>query len=193
MCRPLDPTDPHAADGFWRVRGARDLTPRQAAVFRALWTFREGVARRRNVPPFKVISNRALLSIARAMPRRVQDLYDLPDVSPGYVRRYGERLIEAVRHGLAAPPEYAERNGRPSEAYLDRLDALRRWRKQKARALGVESDVVLPRESMHRLAEEAPASLEELAACVPDIPWRVQHFGEEMVQVLHRVRVRKGC
>ncbi len=189
VCQPLDPNDPHAADGFWRVRGVRDLTPRQAAVFRALWTFREEIARQRDVPPFKVISNRALLSIARAMPHRVQDLYNLRDVSAGYVRRYGEGLIEAVKHGLAAPPEHAERNGRPSDAYLARLDALKAWRKQRAREMGVESDVVLPREHMHRLAEVAPHSLDELAACLPDIPWRVQHFGAEILDVLQGIAV----
>ena len=44
--------DPQA---FWRVKGARDLTPQQAAVLRAVYGYRDGESSRTNQPPFKVI------------------------------------------------------------------------------------------------------------------------------------------
>jgi ribonuclease D len=68
----------------------------------------------------------------------------------------------AIKHGLLTPPLPKPVNHRPAEAVLERLEILREWRKETARKLEVESDVVLPRDVMELIANKAPATRNDL-------------------------------
>jgi ribonuclease D len=48
----------------WRVQGAGRLQPRGLALVRAFWEWREGVAAERDVPCFRVMSNKQILAYA---------------------------------------------------------------------------------------------------------------------------------
>jgi ribonuclease D len=61
---------------------------------------------------------------------------------------------------------------------------LRNWRKEAGRQMGVESDVILPREALQAIAENNPGSPEDLAAILQPFPWRLEHYGEQILQVL---------
>lgn len=178
--RPLD---------CWRVSGAHDLEPQQVAVLQELCRYRDGIARIQNRPLFKVINDRTLLAIAASLPATLDDLSRLPGMSDGQMQRHGNRLLQAVSKGLKAEPLYPPRSPRPNERYLRRLDHLRTWRKQTAEKMEVPSDIVLPRELMHALAEIGPRTAEELAEIMRDSPWRLENFGP---QILEQINSRKG-
>jgi len=54
------------------VKGARDLSPRQAAVLGALFVYREREAERLDRPPFKVMAEGILMALVRRTPSRVE-------------------------------------------------------------------------------------------------------------------------
>ncbi len=179
-------THPLAANGrppLWQ-RGGHHLTPQQTAVLEALWRYRESEAEHRDVPPFKILDDKTLVALARALPRNRGDLQRVPGMSPGRIRRYGKRLLEVIKQGLNAPPQILQRPPRPDETYLARLEALRRWRQTTAKAMGVPSDVVLPKSHMQAIAAANPTTLDELRLLMTDIPWRFTQFGADIVQVL---------
>lgn len=95
--------NPHA---FWRINGARDLAPAQAAVLRELHHYRERQAERADRPPFKIMSDQTLLEVTRAAPRELGDLAGLTGMTPQQIRRHGTQLLAAVRRGQAAPPAH---------------------------------------------------------------------------------------
>jgi ribonuclease D len=136
----------------WRVRGAYDLTPRQAAVLLALCHYRTKVAKSINRPLFKVIGDRTLLAIAEARPRSTGELKKVPELSEKQYQRHEKGLLRAVEKGLKADPIYPPRNPRPDEQFLARLESLRTWRKSAADQMQVKSDVILPRGVMHTIA-----------------------------------------
>ena len=68
----------------------------------------------------------------------------------------------------------------------DRYDRLHTWRKEKARARGVESDVILPRTALWDLARRAPRTPDELAQIADLGPWRRETYGEEILALLAR-------
>jgi len=80
----------------WEVKGAHLLTPQQRAVLAELVAYRDRLAWQRNWPRFKVLSDRALLAVARHLPRRLEDLRRVPELTPGLVRRHGQALLQAV-------------------------------------------------------------------------------------------------
>jgi ribonuclease D len=168
----------------WGLRGAGDLTPQQAAVLQELCRYRESKARSLDRPLFKVMNDQTLVAIAAACPATLSELGALPGMSRGQVERYGSQLLQAVQRGLKAQPLRQKRPPRPDEAYLERLERLRRWRKVTGEAMSVQSDVVLPRDLMEALARQNPVDDGALAAVMASAPWRRQKFGEQILVLL---------
>jgi ribonuclease D len=171
-------------EACWRVSGAYDLSGQEAAVLQELCRYRDQVARSLNRPLFKVIGDRSLLAIATAAPGDLRELRRSGVLSPRQLQRHGEALVRAVRRGLRAKPIYPPRSPRPEDSFLARLEALRNWRKRRAREMGVSSDVVLPRDLMFTLAAENPQEGQALAEVMKDVPWRLEQFGGEILEVL---------
>jgi ribonuclease D len=171
-------------DAHWRIRGAFDLDPKQAAVLKELCEYREQVARASDRPVFKIISDRALLAIATAIPENLDGLRWLSEFSDQQVHRYGNDILRAVQRGVYAPPLHPPRVSRPDEDYLFRLEALREWRKKAALRMQVKSDVVLPRDLLNSIAARNPANRKELADLLTQVPYRLERFGEQILATL---------
>lgn len=174
----------NGAGNCWRISGAQDLTPRQAAVLMELCSYRDERARAMDQPPFRVFSNETLIELARLMPRKRGELSQVFGLSPKLIDRYGTSLLQAVERGIVGPPAYRPPSNRPSDEVIWRLEGLRNWRKMTAREIGVESDVVLPRDVLEVIAERNPSSLDALAEIMADFPWRLNRFGSQILYVL---------
>lgn len=168
----------------WRVRGAIFLSPQQAAVLQELCIYRDQVASRIDRPLFKVISDKTLLAIAEQGPDDLSALGKLPGMSVKQLKRHGEKILRAVERGRVAAPVYPPKHEKPSDAYLRRLDRLREWRKLTARRLGVDSDVVLPRDLMEKLARRNPRTQAELVEILESVPWRRANYGGQILETL---------
>jgi ribonuclease D len=175
----------NGSSGFWRVSGSQDLTPRQAAVLQELCNYRDNRARASNQPPFRILSNQTLLELAQRMPRKRGDLNQVTGLSPKMIDRHASGLLSAVERGIVGPPAYRPYNQRPSDDLLWRLDQLRNWRKLTAREMGVESDIVLPRDVMEAIALRDPRTTDDLVEVMRDLPWRLQHFGNDIIHLLN--------
>lgn len=171
----------------WEIRGAGQLSPRERAVLAELVAYRDAVARRLNCPRFKVIPDKVLLALARAQPRHRRELARIPGLSPAQVRRHGNALLEAIARGRQAPPQPAPRQAPPDPAYLERYEALRRWRQRTARRWGVPSDAILPREVLAAIAAAHPTTPQALQQVMAHYPRRYARFGRELLQLLARL------
>lgn len=178
-------------EGYWRIHHVRDLPKQQIAIARELYLTRDEIARRRNWPPFKIFSDQTLARLAALAPRRREDLYGVKGLSSRLVDRDGDRLIEAVAAGREAKPPQPPRRPRPvDQAVQERYEALKTWRKERAQARGVESDVIIPRDTLWALAHRVPTSQEDLDD-VPGLgPWRREEYGAELLDVLKRANGR---
>jgi len=179
---PNNGFDPEA---FWNINGVADLTPAQQATMKALYVFRDREARRRNAPHFKILSDRTLLELASTLPTRLSQLTDIHGMTPGQQQRFGRPLLDLIAEARqATPPTPPKRAPRPPDAVLMRYDRLHRWRKARAQARGVESDVIVSRDALWAIAEMPPRSLDDLAALNVLGPWRLQLYGLEILQLL---------
>ena len=179
-----NPVDDNPAAVCWRIHGSTLLEPQQAAVLLELCRYRERAAHMVNRPLFKIIGDSTLLSIAQECPRSHEALRQVAGMTPFQVKRHGSGLLEAVQRGRRAEPIYPPRSTRPSDAYLRRLEALKTWRKEAAAQMGVKSDVVLPRNLLYALAEKNPQDRDCLAEALQDVPWRLEHFGSQILKIL---------
>jgi len=170
---------------YWRLPGSQALTPQQCGVLQALVEYRDLQARQANLPHFKVLSNDVLLSIATEMPITWDALADMPGLSARLRDRHAKGLVTAVKRGLKMAPPSRPSNHRRDEATLERMEILREWRKVTGRKLGVESDVVLPRDILEDIAIQAPANAKALQTIMKDLPWRFERFGTRILTAIH--------
>ena len=175
-------------EGFWHITGARSLTPRNASVLRELYLYREKMASQMDMPLFKVLADSVLIETATRTPRTVEALRHIHGMTDGQIRRYGDGILDAIRRGLAGQPlkPSFHHNGRDDLA-IRRFDALHDWRKERAIQRGVPSDIIMTKDALREIARVAPRSLERLAALNCLGPWRLSHYGDEVLQVLSQV------
>jgi ribonuclease D len=172
-------------DDFWRVKRAFDLRPRERAVLRELCIWRDGQARRRDCPHFKVLHDRVLFALAQACPRTREALSSVDGIKPYNVRRYGKRILQAVELGLhAPPPDPPPPPPRHSDEEVERYEALRTWRKAVAAEREVDVDVIVGNAVLWALVERRPRTPEELAGIEGLGPWKRQAYGEAILEVL---------
>ena len=98
-----DGRDPEEA--WRRVKEARRLKDRSAAVARAVAAWRERRAAEINRPVRHVLSDLAIVAIAQRAPRTPEELADVRGVDRGGTKgAVGRSLLEAVEEGLVADP-----------------------------------------------------------------------------------------
>lgn len=171
--------------GFWSLKGVRESSPEAKKLVAALYVFRDGEAKRRNVPPFKVFTNEVLLLLARQAPKTVEELQATRGVPERIRNQYGAHLIGLMTAARRGPvPKPPGRKISPETAILDRYEKLQQWRKETAQERGVESDVVLTREAMWAIATVNPQSLEDLEQIPSMGPRRRVLYGQLILDQL---------
>jgi ribonuclease D len=168
-------------DDCWRINGATDLPAQKASILRELCRYRDQTAQAINRPLFKVIGDKTLLQIAERAPASLGELEQIHGMTDRQIERHGKAILAAVRRGAKAPPIYPPHHPRPDDAFLERVETLKNWRKGTAREMGVNSDVVLPRDLLYAVASSNPEVPEELERVLSDVPWRYEKFGWQIL------------
>jgi len=111
---------------YQRIRGWDTLKPKSAAILRELAAWREGEAKRRNVPRGRVMRDEVLLQLARHPPRHVQELRKVRGLHGSEADRNGETLVATIQAALSLPPSAwpevpTERKSEPESAGLVEL------------------------------------------------------------------------
>ena len=149
-------------ENAWRVSGSSKLMPREAAVLRALWHWRESEASAWDRPTFHVISNDRMIDAARAAAAgRSVEVHRMPSA------RY-QRMKEALRSALDLPesewPVYApERKPRPNGAACRLFEQLRERRDKIAQELAVDPALIASRLTLMSVAQQNGARI---------LPWQ---------------------
>src|SRR5258705_6679024 len=82
---------------FRRLKGLGALDRRSLAVVRALYDFRDGLAREADRPPFKIFSNELSFEVAKVKPASTQDFNSIKGVSGYHRNRFGRDIVRLVK------------------------------------------------------------------------------------------------
>jgi ribonuclease D len=176
-------------EGFRRIKGNRDLSLQDQVVLRALFLFRDEVARKMDVPPFKVLNNSVLLDLVQRPPVSPEELNGRSGVSSRVARKHSARIVSIIseaRKQDVSILEAPQRNNwkSPGRAAKLLLETLRLWRNEKAKELNLQIGVIFPASLLEHIAATPPSDMGELAALPGMRQWRVQEFGAELLQLL---------
>jgi ribonuclease D len=174
-------------DGFWSIGAIKNLNGRQRAIVKALYIYRDEQAQKQDRPPFKIFGDRTLIELAETAPAALNDLPDIYGMSNGQIRRYGRQIVKIVREAKQAPiPKKPRQNSmRLPDAVHNRYEKLYNWRKERARRRGVESDVIISRNTLWQLAQHNPRSKRDLAQLECLGSWRRDAYGDDILKALN--------
>ena len=169
----------HPEDAWKRIK-TRTNSGRFLAVVRELARFREGYAQSKNVPRSRVMKDDALLELASTKPQTPQDLSRsrllLREARRGEI---AEGILEAVRVGMAVPPEQQPKPDRSRDKMQVNpalADLLRVLLKAKSEKLGVAQKLIA-----------TSSDLDEIAAGIRGGSalkgWRRKAFGEDALRL----------
>ena len=174
-------------DAVFSAKGARALRGPELAVLRQLLLLRDKEARRRNRPPYQVLSTDSLIALSS---NPDADLTEVPGITRLVIARLGPALREALRAGKAAPPlnrplRETTPLPRPTATEILRLQQLKVWRTAEAEFLKLDASLIWPMVSLERLARAPDAFDRELGA--PEVrQWQHQHFADSLRAVLEQ-------
>jgi ribonuclease D len=177
-------------EAFFRIKNTRDLTPRQLAALRELHAWREGVAQERDVAPFRVVTNEALVALARRLPESAAALAEAGGISSGLLARRGSELLRVIRRARELPENELPRRPRgprrpPPDPELERLvERLRVVRDRAAEQLTLDRGFLMPRQQLEDVARGKPTSTRDLEK-VPEMrTWQIEAVGVQLIEAL---------
>ncbi|TVP45323.1 MAG: hypothetical protein EA350_09555 [Gemmatimonadales bacterium] len=182
-------------DPVARVKGAKDLSPRESERLRAALRWRDAIAKDRDKALFRVAGDPVLVEVARQGPTSVAQLADIQGMNGGLARGEGEPLVEEITRiadlpesGLTPFPRGPRGNGRgrPLPEVEERFQRLKAVRNKHAEELGIDRGTLLPNAVIQAMADEPPESVEALAS-VPGLRrWQAGVLGDELIETLRR-------
>lgn len=144
-------------DSFWRLPGARGLSPTGRAILKELYFFREKMAAEMDKAPFRVLPEGLLVRMADVQPKSMEDLQHVHGMSPYLFRRFGRDLLEIIAKGATLEPidtpparQHHHKTDFPTQ---QRFQLLKQWRKAKAIERDVDPVVILATEDLRALAK----------------------------------------
>ena len=198
-CRRLEQLEPSplefVPDEWVRLKGARALPPLSRQACRELFILRNRLASEADEPPFRVLNNQVLVAVAAVLPTSASALSEVHGLSWRQVRRFGDRIMEALASAreqgpLEELPRLPPKDGTggldPFQVELH--DRLKAWRRKQAEREGYDASLVLNRHTLVRLAREEPQDLAGLQATEGLLDWQVERFGEGLLACLETFR-----
>ena len=178
-----------SGNGFLKVKGARDLTRRELAIFKELVLWRDATALKLDRATFRVVSNEVLFDTARTAPSTKSELGKLKGMPRGILERSGEEMLAAIQRGREVPEADLPRF--PKAARWDRdpefdhkVGALKSVRDAAAERLELDPGVLCSRDRMEAVARLLPQSPDDLGEIPEFRQWQVGVLGEGFVKAL---------
>ena len=160
----------------WRVQGSGRLQPKGLALLKALWEWREGAAGERDIPCFRVMSNKQMLDYAIQFESGGR-LSPPAGWRTKWKRDFSD-IVSALGETDAAgwPSKLKKPRGRLSDDARQHVENLCRLRDARAQELGIESSLLGSRATLE-LVVASPTGLNEL------IPWQRELLAEGITRM----------
>jgi ribonuclease D len=191
-CRRLEGLDDErdADEAYRRLPRVSRLRPKQRSVAHALADWRERTAATEDRPVGSVLSDVALVEIARRQPESIDALIAIRGVRPDLGRRRGNAVLEVIREGREreAPPAEEFTRSDPDPGDAARIALCESVVRQRVGEAGLAYELVASRADLTEIVVAARAGSGD-----PDVRtlrgWRRDLVGDELLEVLAGRRV----
>jgi ribonuclease D len=168
---------------FERIKGARRLRGAARDRLYSLYDWRDRQARSRDIPPFKILGNKALMAMAEKIPSNLDELSKIEGVGSRAVRRWGRSLLKVIDRPRRAPERVRPpRPPTPDAAERRRVKRLLAARDAVAGGLEIQAGLLCPRGVAESVASRRPpcSSRRDLADAGL-VGWRLEVLGDSFL------------
>jgi ribonuclease D len=171
---------------YLRVRGAGSLDPRNLAVLRALYGWRDEAAREADLPPRAFLRDEILLDMARTPIKSVERLDRVKGLPRPVEAAHGRTIVDRTLEALALPAPKLPSTGRDQEPPVSekfRADSL--WAAAQAicAGRGIDPALVLSRQDLTEfwqlLRDDRPTAPHRLMTA-----WRAEALGQPLLDLV---------
>lgn len=180
LCREVDPEL-----AYREAKLAWKLNRQQLAVLKALCSWREGQARKRNQPRNRIIREHSLWPLARTQPDNLVALARIEDMHPKTVRQDGEFILQLIKQAAATPAEEWP-EALPEPLPLDAATLLKKLRaigQREGERLNIAPELMLRKKTLEALLKtgypNGPYQLPESLR-----GWRRELMGQALLDCL---------
>ncbi len=139
----------------WRVQGSGRLHAKGLAVLQSFWQWREGVAEEKDIPCYRIMSNKQLVAYAEQFDMN-QDLVPPNGWRPRWKKDFESIIQRVLSDGPASwPARLRKARGRLSDRERQLIDQLCAHRDSVAVGLDIESSLLGSRSTLEQVVAEA--------------------------------------
>lgn len=177
------------AEAPWlRMKGAKALKPRQLAVLRELYLWRDATARRLDRAAFRIMNNEPIMAMAIDPPASIAALSQVRGVGRDLLERRGNEVIAAIERARAIPDaDLPLRIRLPRRAvdpaYEARMERLKAVRNAEAERIGLAPGVLAPNGLLEAIARVEPGTA-DLTSIEGMRRWQREVVGEKLLAAL---------
>jgi ribonuclease D len=176
---------------FLKVKGTSRLDPKDLFILESLLQFRETLAQKLDIPPFKVLGNETLLELALQKPSSLEEMKATKILSRKQIDRYGLHLLKEINRVVTLPYETLPVFRKQTKSYLpetvrSRVMVLKHWRERRAKDLAIDPGLLINNQAINTLAQINPSSLNAMKEVPGMKEWLIDQFGFEILATLKK-------
>ena len=193
LLETLDALEPQEDDrsSAWQIKGARVLKGKGLTFLKELWHWREGLAKERDKPPFKILNSEYLVQLAEwADAHPGVDIADWKE-APRNVRGEHRAVINTLlKRAADLPPAVLELSPRTAprvrwtEKETKLLGDLKAARDLHAKELAILPSLIATNSTLEAVAIQKPKDMQALETMGVMLPWQMEAAGEDLLNVL---------
>ncbi|SKB01550.1 ribonuclease D [Prosthecobacter debontii] len=135
----------------WRVQGSGRLHPKGLAILKAMWEWREKIAMEKDIPCYRVMSNKQMVAFAEVF-ESGGVMHPPAGWRPKWKKEFHELVAEVFKAGQSAWPQRVKKaKARLTDAQRDQIDQLCGMRDKIAEALDIESSLLGSRSTLEEV------------------------------------------
>ncbi len=179
----------HSSPLFKKFKGAGKIDARSLAVLENLLQLRMQIAKKKDQPLFKIISNASIINLYINKPETVDQILEIKALSKRQVDMYGRLCVEAITKAMELEDEQLPiypRTKRPKRDFKveKRIEKLKKMREPLSTSLGIEPGFLLNNALISSIALQKPANTAQLLNIENVRQWQVENIGENIFTTL---------
>jgi len=167
------------AKEIWRIKGSNSFKPLELQLLRAAWNWRNKIAQKRDIAPYRILNPYLMLDIVKAITKSKGKIneHNLPKMPRNMKGSLLQSFIKELNEAASAPakefPEQIPRKAAPrTNINEDLREKLRELRNEKAAQLKIDSGLLAKQSQLNILADSLNGTWEEKFKIAEFMNWQ---------------------
>ncbi|MBI2094694.1 MAG: HRDC domain-containing protein [Candidatus Omnitrophica bacterium] len=187
--------NPVAEEDEWRIKGSKALKGKALVILKALWTWREEEAKKKDRPRFKIVNGEYLIDVARwSSENPGRDIALWPDAPRNIRGTYREVINAVIKQSEHLPPvePYKRTFSGPKKRWgnreSERFQALREAREKIAAELKIRPSLLATNAVLELVSSDPPIDRRAMKDSGFFMPWQAEVLAGRFLEILHASR-----